>query len=128
MAIRPFQFTFSPDRLRLISLFRTNPSFSSSLCRYRLGSSPHSSSYIIAFRHFAASPAPPRSRHPKHLLPPQPQNRHLRPPSQPDTLAQKIGKSTRRPGASSKARVYVDVNVVRPKEYWDYESLTVQWG
>ncbi|CAM8907874.1 unnamed protein product [Rhodiola kirilowii] len=30
--------------------------------------------------------------------------------------------------AMSKARVYADVNVVRPKEYWDYESLTVQWG
>ncbi|RDX64593.1 Casein kinase II subunit alpha-2, partial [Mucuna pruriens] len=28
----------------------------------------------------------------------------------------------------SKARVYTDVNVLRPKEYWDYESLTVQWG
>uniref|UniRef100_A0A803KY72 Casein kinase II subunit alpha n=1 Tax=Chenopodium quinoa TaxID=63459 RepID=A0A803KY72_CHEQI len=28
----------------------------------------------------------------------------------------------------SKARVYTDVNVVRPREYWDYESLTVQWG
>lgn len=28
----------------------------------------------------------------------------------------------------SKARVYADVNVFRPKEYWDYESLTVQWG
>jgi len=28
----------------------------------------------------------------------------------------------------SKARVYTDVNVIRPKEYWDYESLTVQWG
>ncbi|BAS86517.1 Os03g0762000 [Oryza sativa Japonica Group] len=28
----------------------------------------------------------------------------------------------------SKARVYADVNVLRPKEYWDYEALTVQWG
>ncbi|KAK6287777.1 hypothetical protein POUND7_013956 [Theobroma cacao] len=28
----------------------------------------------------------------------------------------------------SKSRVYTDVNVLRPKEYWDYESLTVQWG
>ena len=28
----------------------------------------------------------------------------------------------------SKARVYADVNVQRPKEYWDYEALTVQWG
>ncbi|XP_010548455.2 PREDICTED: casein kinase II subunit alpha-2 [Tarenaya hassleriana] len=46
----------------------------------------------------------------------------------PEKLAHKIGKSIRRPGAPSKARVYADVNVVRPKEYWDYESLTVQWG
>lgn len=30
--------------------------------------------------------------------------------------------------AMSKARVYTDVNVQRPKEYWDYEALTVQWG
>ncbi|RYR11183.1 hypothetical protein Ahy_B05g079656 isoform B [Arachis hypogaea] len=28
----------------------------------------------------------------------------------------------------SKARVYTDINVLRPKEYWDYESLNVQWG
>uniref|UniRef100_K4AA37 Casein kinase II subunit alpha n=3 Tax=Setaria TaxID=4554 RepID=K4AA37_SETIT len=28
----------------------------------------------------------------------------------------------------SKARVYTDINVQRPKEYWDYEALTVQWG
>ncbi|KAL0395821.1 UNVERIFIED_CONTAM: Casein kinase II subunit alpha-2 [Sesamum calycinum] len=28
----------------------------------------------------------------------------------------------------SKARVYADVNVLRPRESWDYENLTVQWG
>ncbi|CAI9111309.1 OLC1v1011505C1 [Oldenlandia corymbosa var. corymbosa] len=28
----------------------------------------------------------------------------------------------------SKARVYADINVLRPRDYWDYESLTVQWG
>ncbi|KAF3324015.1 Casein kinase II subunit alpha [Carex littledalei] len=28
----------------------------------------------------------------------------------------------------STARIYADVNELRPKEYWDYESLTVQWG
>jgi len=38
-----------------------------------------------------------------------------------------ISDSNRR-RAMSKARVYADINVVRPKEYWDYESLTVQWG
>ncbi|PIA33181.1 hypothetical protein AQUCO_04200145v1 [Aquilegia coerulea] len=48
--------------------------------------------------------------------------------NKPETLAQRIGKSIRRPGASSKARVHADVNVIRPKDYWDYESLTVQWG
>lgn len=24
--------------------------------------------------------------------------------------------------------MYADVNVHRPREYWDYESLTVTWG
>ncbi|KQK23008.1 casein kinase II subunit alpha-2 [Brachypodium distachyon] len=28
----------------------------------------------------------------------------------------------------STARVYADVNVHRPREYWDYEALAVQWG
>jgi len=28
----------------------------------------------------------------------------------------------------SRARVYADVNVQRPREYWDYESLVVTWG
>jgi casein kinase II subunit alpha len=28
----------------------------------------------------------------------------------------------------STARVYGDVNVHRPREYWDYEALSVQWG
>lgn len=25
-------------------------------------------------------------------------------------------------------RVYADVNVNRPRDYWDYEALTVNWG
>ena len=28
----------------------------------------------------------------------------------------------------SRARVYADVNVTRPKDYWDYETLSIQWG
>jgi len=28
----------------------------------------------------------------------------------------------------SRARVYPDVNVVRPREYWDYENLQISWG
>lgn len=28
----------------------------------------------------------------------------------------------------SRARVYADVNLLRPPEYWDYENLTINWG
>ena len=28
----------------------------------------------------------------------------------------------------SRSRVYPDVNVHRPAEYWDYENLTINWG
>jgi casein kinase II subunit alpha len=28
----------------------------------------------------------------------------------------------------SRAKVHADVNVIRPKEYWDYESLQIEWG
>jgi casein kinase II subunit alpha len=28
----------------------------------------------------------------------------------------------------SRARVYADANVDRPRDYWDYEALTVEWG
>ena len=30
--------------------------------------------------------------------------------------------------SSSLFRVYADVNVHRPRDYWDYEALTVNWG
>ncbi len=29
---------------------------------------------------------------------------------------------------SSISRVYADVNVDNPKEYWDYENLSIEWG
>jgi len=28
----------------------------------------------------------------------------------------------------SRARVYPDVNVKRPRSYWDYENMTITWG
>ncbi|KAF1874088.1 hypothetical protein Lal_00041532 [Lupinus albus] len=113
MAIRPFQLTFSRNNPFLF-LFPTSQSFS-------FPSSPFPNPFFL--RHFASSAAPPSPPLPHDL------RRRFRPPPPPhDTLAQKIGKATRRPGAPSKARVYSDVNVVRPKEYWDYENLTVQWG
>ncbi|MED6125173.1 Casein kinase II subunit alpha-4, chloroplastic [Stylosanthes scabra] len=134
MAIRPFQFqssTFSRDTF--LFLFRTNHNLhfllliihNLHLRTHNISSSCSSSSSfrtqtfpslpsILLLRSFAASAASSFSRFP--------------PPPPPDTLAQKIGKSTRRPGATSKARIYADINVVRPKEYWDYENLTVQWG
>ena len=30
--------------------------------------------------------------------------------------------------APSRARVYAEVNIQRPREYWDYESHVVDWG
>ena len=30
--------------------------------------------------------------------------------------------------AKNRARVYWDVNQHRPREYWNYEALTVNWG
>ncbi|XP_047092591.1 casein kinase II subunit alpha-like [Lolium rigidum] len=40
-----------------------------------------------------------------------------------------IARATRHPGgASSVARVYADANSQRPKEYWDYEALSIDWG
>jgi casein kinase II subunit alpha len=29
---------------------------------------------------------------------------------------------------ASVARVYADVNVNNPKEYWDYENFAIEWG
>ncbi|CAN6482130.1 unnamed protein product [Victoria cruziana] len=51
-------------------------------------------------------------------------------PTRIDRPREVVGKSSRRRrgGAMSKSRVYADVNVIRPKDYWDYESLIVQWG
>lgn len=28
----------------------------------------------------------------------------------------------------SRARVYTDVNVHKPREYWDYENYEIEWG
>ncbi|KAE7999710.1 hypothetical protein FH972_004115 [Carpinus fangiana] len=123
MAIRPFQFTLSHHHhnlnlnlhRHLFSLFFTPP-LSSSV------------SYPSLLRRRIAASATPLSRpqQQQHHSPLVRRNRPL--PTLPETLAQKIGKAVRRPGAPSKARVYADVNVIRPKDYWDYESLTVQWG
>ncbi|KAI5417926.1 Casein kinase II subunit alpha-4, partial [Lathyrus oleraceus] len=116
MAVRQFQFNFSRDRL--VFLFRTSQSHSF----FRNNKSPQSfisfpsSFFLRRLAASAATPPPPQDHRRRPRLPP------------PDDMAQKFGKSTRRPGASSKARVYADINVVRPKEYWDYETLTVQWG
>jgi hypothetical protein len=51
-----------------------------------------------------------------------------RPPSWLPPGAAFSGPRLAAPGSMSKARVYSDINVLRPKEYWDYEGLTVQWG
>jgi casein kinase II subunit alpha len=146
MAIRPFslqqKLTTILNRQRQKKKNNINKTLFSSLLFIRnnnnnnnnnnnpfLFSSPQSSSISTLLRQFASSTT--AFSHQKqgqqeiqHRLPHR--FRSLVPP--PDTLAQKIGKSIRRPGAPSKARVYADINVIRPKDYWDYESLTVQWG
>ncbi|GJM96720.1 hypothetical protein PR202_ga13582 [Eleusine coracana subsp. coracana] len=44
-------------------------------------------------------------------------------------MTPRISRARRHPGgAASLARVYADANAQRPKEYWDYESLDIQWG
>lgn len=44
-------------------------------------------------------------------------------------MAQRFSKAIRdKDGMMSTARVYTDVNVNRPKEYWDYENLSIEWG
>ncbi|KAL8168356.1 hypothetical protein V2J09_009855 [Rumex salicifolius] len=128
MAARPLQFqsTFlslsNPIRFPLLRpLFSLSPSPRSSFFFLRALSSKTSLSP-------PPPPPPPSSRRHRHQSQTPSESRQLRHPSQHETLAQRIGKSIRRPGAASKARVYADINVIRPKEYWDYESLTVQWG
>ncbi|GAB2223155.1 hypothetical protein Droror1_Dr00017293 [Drosera rotundifolia] len=55
-------------------------------------------------------------------------HKHPKSPIYTTTLKEKIKKSMRRPGVSSTARVYTDVNVVEGKEYSDYEALDVHCG
>ena len=128
MAIRPLHFTIYRNNNN--NSFYSNSATNTSLI-FSLFSSSSSSTKSISRRRGPTVSLPPPP--PPHIASPSlflrriasPQHHRLK---QSDTLAQKIGKSIRRPGAPSKARVYPDVNVVRPKDYWDYESLTVQWG
>ncbi|WVZ61513.1 hypothetical protein U9M48_011374, partial [Paspalum notatum var. saurae] len=83
------------------------------------------------------NPSLPRRRRPDHrprtaapLIARLPAAARSLPPSLPEPIG-RLGPpaGSRSAGAiMSKARVYADVNVLRPKEYWDYEALTVQWG
>jgi casein kinase II subunit alpha len=43
-------------------------------------------------------------------------------------MSTRIGKAIRRDATPSKARVYAEANDEKPREYWDYEALSVQWG
>ena len=43
-------------------------------------------------------------------------------------MSTRIGKAIRRAATPSKARVYAEANDEKPREYWDYEALSVQWG
>ncbi|CAN6698250.1 unnamed protein product [Malus baccata var. baccata] len=120
MAIRPsLEFTVSHHH-NLLSLFlacRHPPPSPLSFSSHHFHPSPPP-----LVRCIASSATPLPHRHTTFHRPPRPLHPYH------ETLAQKICKSIRRPGAASKARTYADVNVIRPKDYWDYESLTVQWG
>lgn len=133
MAIGPFQFTISSSRhsSKLLSLF-VFFSFSSTKAAPKQPLPFHSSPRIASLQILRGISSSASIHHRQLRQQQQQQSQRQNRPTQlaatPETLAQKIGKSVRRPGAPSKARVYSDINVVRPKEYWDYESLTVQWG
>ena len=44
--------------------------------------------------------------------------------------AQRYSKALRTKDSMSlsTSRVYADVNTQRPKDYWDYENMNIQWG
>lgn len=113
MAVRPLQF--------IVSLHHRSSSSPASLLRHIATRAPLSlaQQQQQKARQYQQKETPPQLSTTVRLEPAV---------SESPTMSQKIGKAIRRPGAPSKARVYADVNVVRPKEYWDYESLTVQWG
>ncbi|KAE8704865.1 Casein kinase II subunit alpha-1 [Hibiscus syriacus] len=117
MAIRPFNFaTLSLHHHRLHRRYLS----------FIFSPSPLSSSVPLSFlrgitsKTTSASPVSQQQQQKKCVL--------LKELKEAETLDQKIGKAIRRSGAPSKSRVYADVNVIRPKDYWDYETLTVQWG
>eukprot|EP00051_Salpingoeca_urceolata_P008325 m.105110 g.105110 ORF g.105110 m.105110 type:complete len:343 (-) comp15691_c0_seq1:80-1108(-) len=39
-----------------------------------------------------------------------------------------MSRRQRRTLSGSKARVYAEVNSLRPREYWEYESIVIEWG
>lgn len=46
-------------------------------------------------------------------------------------ISKALGMTSRKPRkrrVASSSRVYRDVNVSKPKEYWDYEALDIQWS
>jgi casein kinase II subunit alpha len=43
-------------------------------------------------------------------------------------MSTRIGKAIRRDAAASLSAVYAHANDEKPREYWDYEALTVEWG
>ncbi|KAL6951992.1 non-specific serine,threonine protein kinase [Sarracenia purpurea var. burkii] len=141
MAVRPLQsIVFNLNKRLFLSLFSPSSFLSSNLSHTSPTTPPTIFLRLLASASPLSLPLRPQHQEKKHKQPPPPPPpapptplvppyHRLRPPLLPSgTLAQKIAKSIRRPGAPSKSRVYADVNVIRPKEYWDYETLTVQWG
>ncbi|CAN1310659.1 Casein kinase II subunit alpha-2 [Linum perenne] len=92
-------------------------------------SSSSSSSSTTSYSSSTDSPNPISNA---TLLIPSPPNIFLFPtcrsPDSDTFLFRQISSSDHCRIPMSKLHVYTDINVLLPKDYWDYESLTVQWG
>ena len=63
-----------------------------------------------------SSISPPAALPPTNKThPPPPPPPEAEPPALPSTM-------------QSRARVYADVNTHKPRSWWDYEALNVEWG
>jgi len=43
-------------------------------------------------------------------------------------MAQRFSKAVRKSGKRSEARLFADVNLHKPREYWDYDAFQIDWN
>jgi len=44
------------------------------------------------------------------------------------SMAQRFSKAVRKSGKRSEARLFADVNLHKPREYWDYDGFQIDWS